>query len=269
MQMEEEKLNRLKQQQSARAIFLAMQGNWQEAIDLNQEIIANFPRDVDSWNRLGRAHIELGEYVKAKDAYRHTLELDPYNAIAKKNLQRLDYLKEKVVTTGGEARKVDPQHFIEEIGKAGMVHLYELAPREVLARMTAGDRVNLKVSGNTLSVENSDHEYLGQVELRHSQRLVKLMEGGNQYSAAVVSSNEDVLTVMIREVYQDPSQLGRLSFPPRGMEEFRPYVTDRRIKVSSDEADQDSGYTIIGGKEGEVMAEEEDESDEGETGEED
>ncbi|MFH1652276.1 MAG: tetratricopeptide repeat protein [Chloroflexota bacterium] len=265
MQLEEEKLYRLKQQRSEQAIALAMQGRWSDAVALNREIIEQFPKDVEAWNRLGRAYIELGEYPQAKEAYGRTLERDPYNAIARKNLQRLAYLKESKAATV-EARQVDPQHFIEEIGKAGVVNLYALAPQAVLARTIAGDRVNLKVSGANLVVENSHGEYLGQVELRHSQRLMRLMDGGNRYDAAVVAAGEGAMTVMVRETYQDPSQAGRLSFPPRGLEEFRPYLADRRMKVDSE--DKEPGYTIIGGEEGEVLAEEGEEGEEDENSEE-
>ena len=271
MPLEEERLIRLRQQRSEQAIALAMQGRWQEAIEVNKEIIENFPKDVDAYNRLGRAYIELGEYAQSREAYSKTLELDPYNPIAKKNLQRFSYLKGRMVSPGSESRKVEPQHFIEEIGKAGVVNLYALAPKETLARTVAGEGVYLRVDGSSLIVENGRGEYLGQVEPRHSQRLVKLIEGGNKYSAAVVSSNEDSMTVMIREVYQDPSQAGRLSFPPRGLEEVRPYAGDRLLKVESgnEEGTGESGYTIIGGEEVEVIPEESDETDEGETNEED
>ena len=53
-------------------------------------IIENFPNDVDAHNRLGKAYMEMGEYAKAKEAYEKALQLDQYNTIAKKNLQRLD-----------------------------------------------------------------------------------------------------------------------------------------------------------------------------------
>lgn len=265
MPIEEERLIRLRQQRGKQAIDLAMEGRWREAVEVNKEILESFPKDVEAHNRLGRAYMELGEYSQAREAYRQTLELDPYNAIAKKNLQRLSYLKEAASAEEAPS-KVEPHHFIEEIGKAGVVSLYQLAPKEVLARVVAGDRVNLKIDGSNLAVESGRGEYLGQVELRHALRLVKLMRGGNKYSSSVVSSNEDSMSIIIREVYQDPSQVGRLSFPPKGLEEVRPYVTDRILKMDSDygeeveiEGEGESGYTIIGGEEIEVLPEESDE----------
>jgi tetratricopeptide (TPR) repeat protein len=230
MAYQEEEQVRLRRQRSKQAIALAMQGRWREAVAANQEIIVSFPNDVDAYNRLGRAYIELGEYSPAKEAYSRAIELDPYNIIAQKNLHRLSYLGEAVVGSEAESDRAEPQHFIEETGKAGVVNLYRLAPREILARMVAGDKVYLKVDDSTLAVENGRGEYLGQVEPKHSQRLIKLMGGGNQYSAAIVSSGEDRVLVIIREIYQDPSQAGLLSFPPRGGESLRPYLSDKMLR---------------------------------------
>jgi hypothetical protein len=230
MAYQEEEQVRLRRQRSKQAITLAMQGRWREAVAANQEIIANFPTDFDAYNRLGRAYIELGEYKLAKEAYERAIELDPYNIIAQKNLNRLSYLRKAAASPEADSDHVEPQHFIEETGKTGVVDLHRLAPREVLAKMVAGDRVYLKVNGSGLSVENGRGEYLGQVEPKHSQRLVKLMAGGNRYSAAIVSSAEDRVTVIIREIYQAPSQAGQLSFPPRAAESLRPYLSDKMLR---------------------------------------
>lgn len=251
---DDEKLLRLKQQRSKEAIDLAMQARWQEAVSLNQEIVRDFPDDVDAYNRLGRAYLELGQYRQAREAYENAVKLDPYNAIASRNIRRLNDIKE----TGAaevETVKVEPQQFIEEIGKAGVVALDELAPKENRARVVAGDRVHLMLNGSVLTVADSRGEYIGRVAAKHAQRLARLMLGGNQYSATVVRSTADMMTVMIREAYQHPSQAGKLSFPPKGMEEFRPYATDKLLKLEEEE-EEESGYTIIGGDEIEVLPEE-------------
>jgi tetratricopeptide (TPR) repeat protein len=243
MTRDDERLIRLKQQRS------------KEAVDVNNDIIENFSQDVEAYNRLGRAYMELGQYTRAREAYQRAVEMDPYNAIANRNLRRLNDLKESATTTV-DTDKVEPQHFLEEIGKAGVVTLIDLAPKEDRAIVVAGDKVRLKVSGSTLVVESSRGEYMGKVEPRYAQRLVRLMLGGNQYSASVVRSTKDMMTVIIRETYQHPSQAGKLSFPPRGMEEFRSYGSDRLLKLESEDEEEESGYTIIGGDEIEVLPEE-------------
>jgi len=261
---EEERLSRLRQQRSEQAIALAMEGRWQEAVAVNREIVESLPKDVEAYNRLGRAYIELGDYLQAREAYSRALELDSYNVIAQKNLQRLSYLKD-TATSKGVPDKVEPQHFIEEIGKAGVVNLYHLAPKETLASVVAGDKLYLKIDGPNLVAENSQGEYLGLVGPKHALRLIRLMAGGNKYSAAVISSTEDRMTIIIREAYQDPSQAGRLSFSAKGLEEVHPsYVTDKvlRLEPEYDEDMKESGYTIIGGEEIEVLPEESDDIDE-------
>jgi len=254
MTRDDERLLRLKQQRSKEAIDLAMQARWQEAVDINKEIVESFPEDVDAYNRLGRAYMELGQYTQAREAYSRTVQLDPYNAIANRNLRRLSDLGESD-SAEVETDKVAPHDFIEEKGKAGMVTLYELAPKENRARMVAGDKVYLKVDGSVLAVENSRGNYMGKVESKYTQRLIRLILGGNQYTASVVKSTIDLMTVIVRETYQHPSQAGKLSFPPKGTEEFRSYVSDKLLKVDEDE-EEASGYTIIGGDEIEVLPEE-------------
>ncbi|MFC1907406.1 tetratricopeptide repeat protein [Chloroflexota bacterium] len=218
---------KLKQQRSNQAVALAMQGQWREAIAVNKSIIESFPNDVEAYNRLGRAYMELGEYPKARETYQKAMELGPYNTIAQKNLRRLEHLVETAPVAEGEANKVEPHHFIEEIGKAGIVNLYNLAPKEILAKAISGDKVNLKIEGNNLNVDNRLGESLGQVEARHAQRLIKLMAGGNRYSAAIVSAADDKITVIIREVFQDPSQIGQLSFPPQTLKSTRLSAGDK------------------------------------------
>ena len=265
MSYQEEERTRLRRRSSKQAIALAMQGRWREAVAANKSLLESFPNDVDAYNRLGRAYMEMGEYSLAREAYGRAIELDPYNAIAEKNLNRLSRLGETMVSLESDFHKVEPQQFIEEVGRAGVVNLGRLGSPEILAKTVAGSRVNLKIDGPSLIVENSRGEYLGQVEPRHGQRLIRLMEGGNKYIATIISSIEEAVTVIIREVYQDSSQTGRLSFPAKGPESFWPFVGDRIIRreLEYEEAlPGKPGYTIIGGEETELLSEESPDIDE-------
>jgi tetratricopeptide (TPR) repeat protein len=258
MSYQEEERSRLRRQATRQAIALAMQGRWREAIAVNQSILDLFPHDVEALNRLGRAYLELGDYDRAEQAYRRTAEVDPYNAIATKNLQRLSRLRETAVAVQSRADRLDPQAFIEEVGKAGVVHVVELAPPETIAKTAAGDRVELRPESAGLVVESTQGEYLGRVEDRDGQRLARLMEGGNRYSAAIVSAAEGNVSVIVREVYQHPNQVGRPSFPARGAAEERPEVADRvaRREITQDIAPEDAGYTVVGeGEEPELLVE--------------
>ena len=255
---------------SKQAIALAMEGRWCEAVAANKGIIEHYPDDIDAYNRLGRAYMELGEYTLAREAYSRAKEIDPYSTIADKNLRRLANLKESRAVSGEGFQRVEPRLFIEETGKAGAVNLHHLADKEVLAGVDAGDKVNLKIEDTRLTVENSHGRYLGQVDPKHSQRLIRLMQGGNKYSASVISSSENILAVIIREVYQHPSQEGRLSFPSKGLGSIRPYVSDKilRRQIEFDEAAVEPAYLDTGEDDTEIVSDSSIDEGEGEEGQE-
>jgi hypothetical protein len=219
---------RTKKQRTEAAIQLALQGRWDDAASLNRSIIHLFPTDVDAYNRLGKAMTELGRYAEARDAYQKGLEIDPLNAIARKNLSRLATLGE-VATPRPATQKLSPHMFIEETGKTGVTTL--LRPNmEVAARMTAGDQVNLVRDNGTLVIMSIQGELIGDVEPRLAQRLIKLMDGGNQYVAAISGLTDNDVRVFVRETFQHASQAGKLSFPPAVTEAFRPYLKERLIR---------------------------------------
>jgi hypothetical protein len=251
----EEDKARLRRKASQEAIALAMQSRWQEAITINQSIIELFPTDIDAYNRLGRAHMEIGEFAKAKDAYNRAIELDPHNPIAQRNLQRLSLLPDSQISVKEERREAAPDLFIGEMGKAGVVNLQDLAPKEVLAKVAAGNQVYLKVRGKQLAVENESGDYLGLVEPPHGFRLAKLMEGGNRYAAAIVNIDNNSARVIIRETFQHSSQLGRLSFPVKAVEGFQPHVKDTllRHETVEEEALEEGDYAEM--EEGELIPE--------------
>jgi len=211
-----------------------MQGQWQEAAAVNRAIIAVFPNDVDAYNRLGKALTELGRYSEAREAYGKTLELDPLNSIAQKNLARLATLGEGATVQAEGGKKLSPAMFISEMGKTGITVLTRPAA-EAAARMTAGDQVFLRRQNNTLVVESSQGEYLGEVEPKLGMRLIKLMEGGNEYAAAIATLSQDDIRVIIKETFQHPSQAGKPSFPPTTGEAFRPYTKEGLVRRDAEE----------------------------------
>jgi len=227
-----------KKQHADQAIQLALQGRWNEAAQLNRDIIETFPSDVDAYNRLGKALTELGRYGDAKNAYMKAIEFDPLNSIARKNLTRLAALGEKEAGPRPASQKLSPQMFIEETGKTGITVLVR-PNMHIAARMTAGDQVNLQRQNGSLVIQSAGGEYVGEIEPRLGQRLIKLMDGGNEYIAAISALDEKQVRLFIRETFQHASQTGKLSFPPTVTETFRPYVKGRLIHR---DADDDEAY---------------------------
>ena len=246
---EEEEKAQLRQQLSKEAIDLALQGRWEEAGAVNRDIIKRFPTDVEAYNRLGRALTELGDFDRAKKAYFKALKLAPENAIAKKNLARLTSLSESMATLSSnpqeastwraQARRVALDLFITEMGKAGVVNLHNVASGDVLAKMGFGDQVHLEPKRQHLIVASQSGEYLGEVEPRQGLRLIKLMRGGNRYDAAILNVEEDKVQVIIKEVYQHPSQVGRPSFLVKATEHLRTRIKESLLRrgIITDESE--------------------------------
>ena len=83
--------------------------------------------------------------------------------------------------------------------------------------------------------KNYRGEYPGLVEPEHGLRLAKLIKGGNQYIAAIVSLDSEKVKVIVRETFQHPSQAGRLSFPIRVAEVYPAHVKDSLLRHSAGE----------------------------------
>ncbi len=224
-----------------RAIQLALESKWEEAVTVNRQLLAMQPRDPRTLNRLGKALSETGNYAEARKAYADALALDPTNTIAQKNLERLGQLTE-ATTAARPSERIDPRLFIEETGKTGFTNLVDLAPPAVLARLTAGDQAYLHLEENALFVRNAAGETLGRVEPHLANRLIKFINGGNQYAAAIMDIADAMVRVIIRETFQHPSLIGRVSFPPQqaGKETVRAYIKDSMLRYSREEEDDES-----------------------------
>lgn len=237
MTYEAEERARIRRQRAEQAIQLAMQSKWEDAVQVNNAILALFPNDVDALNRLGKALSELGQLAEARDAYRRALEIDPTNTIAKRNLDRLASMAEGAARREG-AKPLDPQLFIEEMGRTGVTTIQNIPP-ELLGRLSAGDPLNLVVRDNALVVESLEGEVLGTVEPKMGLRLQRLMEGGNRYAAAITSIFDSGCKVIIKETYQHPSQIGKPSFPPAAAgEAVRPYTKESLLRYDLDEDEE-------------------------------
>jgi tetratricopeptide (TPR) repeat protein len=235
--IEGEETTRLKRQSADQAIQMALESKWEEAVALNRTIVESLPNDVDAWNRLGKALLELGRYREAHDAYGKSLELDPVNSIAKRNLDRLAGLQDAEQPRREAVAKVAQDLFIEEVGKSGTTVLRN-TPREVLAKLTSGDEVYLRPDDDEIRIESVTGEVLGLMEPKLGLRLLRLMEGGNQYAAAVKSLSESDVEVIIKETYRDPSQT-RLSFPAvGGGEGVRPYIKESLLRLGDEDEDE-------------------------------
>jgi len=210
---QDEKL-RLRRRLQDQAVDLAAKNRWDEAIEANLQLIS-LGEDADTFNRLGKAYFELGKLAEAREAYQSSLRLNPANSIARKNVERLNDLVARSATAPVRTTRqlVDLRLFITETGKTALTTLVDVPRGPVVDAVVTGEKVDLKLEGRNVLVLDASSHVIGRVEPKLAQRLSELMLGGNRYASAVAQTNNHQLRVLIREVYQDPSQRGRVSFP--------------------------------------------------------
>ena len=216
---------KLKRDLSQEAVNLAVKGEWERATEVNIAILESFPTDVEAMNRLVKALIETGSYVDAQAALNQVCEIAPYNNIAKKNRARLDQLTANPdlpkSETSKQARKAAgaSQTFIEESGKSATTvlrnsnSLLNANGRKTTIHLAPSDPVVVSREKNTVMVKTLDGQLLGQLEPKMGNRLARLMDRGNKYSAVVVSVNDDGVSIMVRETFKHPSLQNMCSFP--------------------------------------------------------
>ncbi len=230
----------LKTRWGNQAIRLAMENQWNKAVEANQSILELFPKDVESHNRLGRSLTELGRYQDALAAYQRSMELDKSNLIAKRNIRRLtDLIANMDLARSAKPEAVDPRIFISEEGKTGILKFARIVDQMALDEVTLGEQVDLSVEGRALYASTVSGQRIGMVEPRASQRLIDLINGGNRYQAAIMSTDlEGRVKIFVREAFRHESQAGKVSFPPRsGTAAVRGYVRNRDQRPQFEEND--------------------------------
>lgn len=231
---------RLKRQLAEQAIANAAAGRWSEAADTNRRLLELGP-DAEAENRLAKALWESGELGAAREHYQAALALDPTNRIAERNIDRLRTLLvaagEKTIPAT-ETSKAPVRIFVEETGKTGFAHLIDLADPKKLAQVNPGDFVELTPEGNRL-IAMSNGVRVGVVEPRVAARLLKLIADGNKYNAGVTSLGAQDVRIILREIYQDPRNYGKVSFPTAAKSsDLRPYTKGTLLREDEELEDE-------------------------------
>ena len=249
---------KLKQDLSREAVNLAVNGEWERATEVNKAILELFPTDVEAMNRLVKALIELGSYLDARTVSNQVIEVAPYNNIAKKNLARLDHLTANPSATNiGASRQANKansaaQTFIEESGKSATTVIRNTRGNKTGVHVSPSDPVILERERNSVTVKTLDGVLLGQVEPKMGNRLARLIDGGNRYSAAVVTVNDEGMSIMIRETFKHRSLQNMLSFPTQTPSKMngngRVLLTEkmaRMVREDDEDEDEDEEENVI------------------------
>jgi len=190
----------------------ALSSNWQEAIAINQKILKTNQEDVEALNRLARAQVCSGEIEKAQKTYKKVMELDPYNIIANKNLNKISLSNG---SGNGKSIVFSPNLtslFLSEPGKTKVVGLLNLAQPSVLAVLNYGEEVRLNTKSHAITVTTVEGVYIGALPDDIAHKLIAFITGGNKYEAFVKSVTPKSLTIFVRETERSEKFTNQPSF---------------------------------------------------------
>jgi len=181
-------------QLKSQAIQTALVGDWDNAIALNQKILNQEPKDIDTLNRLAFAYLSLGDTKEARNIYQKVLSLDTKNPIAIRNLKRLNevnYKKENCQINN---------LFIEEPGKTKIIELINLADKKIISHIRSGEKIALCIKRMKIFAIDQNNKYIGMLPDDLCRRLIKFINGGNKYEAYARTIDSNKISIFIREL---------------------------------------------------------------------
>ncbi len=231
----------------------AIAGNFQEAIRLNEEIIALAPHDVDAYLRLGFAHLQKKDLENSKKAYKQALKLEPINQIARNNLDKI-----KILEKGPNAHLLDhsdqdislnPNLFLNILGKTKEITLVNIGQADVLAKLKIGQYVELKVKKRRVEVRDNKNEYIGALPDDISKRLIFFLDAGSTFIVYIKAASKNSVDIFIREEKKGAKVKGYTSFPKNIQDDLKDMGSDHDEEHEADEhveatADEDEEVGI-------------------------
>lgn len=193
----------------------ALDCNWQDAIKINEKILKDQQADVEALNRLARAQVCTGRMEKAQKTYKKVLEIDPYNIIANKNLNKINISTSN--KANGQSKSFIPNHnlnslLLSEPGKTKVISLLNLAPPNVLALLDYGEPLRINPKSHAITITTGEGVYLGALPDDIAHKLISFIGGGNKYEAYVKSVTPKSLTIFIRETERSQKFINQPSF---------------------------------------------------------
>lgn len=230
-----------------KAIQAMLLGDWKNATSLNKSLLQDNPNDIDALNRLAYAFTILGKIKDAKSAYRKVLRIDALNQIAIRNIKKLTDLGTKPLAKSLSSLKGVNNTFLEETGKTKIISLVNTAQPKIIALLTTGQPVVITIKRSKIFVQDQNKQYLGVLPDDIGKRLIKLIKGGNTYTACIKSATAHNVCVFVKETKRVSKYKNQPSFPQTTDQDLG-LVKGNKIKTKNykdlGEEDDDQAYSL-------------------------
>lgn len=194
------------------AIDAAIKANWPIAIEINTKILGVDKKNVQAILRLAFSYLQIGNYEESKKCYHKALRLQSKNAVAHQYLEKIEIL-EQGKSKPQVATNFDPHLFIESFGKTKTVSLTNLGQKQILARLSIGQKMQLKIKKRRVEIRTDDDEYVGTLADDISKRLILFIKAKSTYTAFIKEVHFVKVVIFIREDKKGKSVNHHISFP--------------------------------------------------------
>ncbi len=198
------------------AIDSAINLQWEEAINLNKQILKIDKENVDACLRLGFAYLQQKDIQEAQKYYNKSLRIRPKNQVALENLERLALMEMKDHPSHKKNKlssAINPSMFLEVPGKTKTVSLVNLGQKKHLATVSVGQEVELKQKKRKVEVRTKNGDYLGSLPDDLSKRLIFFLKAKSKYIANVQEASLIRLVLFIQEESKGKKVAHYTSFP--------------------------------------------------------
>jgi len=227
------------------SIKAALNKNWNEAIDLNLQILSQDENSLDARLRLGVAYLQLEDFKNAKKYYKEVLDRDPINKIA---LEKMKFVKDKKIQ---EFIVPDTDRLLKEPGNSIELTLEILTKGITCEKFKFGDSLILKIKDKTVSVHRNDEKQslINYLPDAIAKAITKAINKKGDVDIKFIGGKDKKIKIIINS---------SISVFPSEKQDIRPYVK------SSDDSDVPEMGEIITDNEEKIKDVEENEQQEDE-----
>ena len=223
------------------AIEAAFNNNWQKAISLNKKILKADKNNLEAILRLGFSYFQVQNFDEARKIYQKGLKIQPNHPLILNYLQKIKAIKEKKENEKTPKKIIfDPEIFLEIPGKTKSVALVNLGQKNVLAKLSIGQKVLLFIRRRKVIVKTEGNEFIGNLPDDIGKRLTILIKGGNRYLAFIKKVSLNRVIVFLKEEERSKKFRNIVSFPSLATKNF-----SRIIKKEEENSDEDGKEAVV------------------------
>jgi tetratricopeptide (TPR) repeat protein len=222
------------------AIDAAVNADWDKAIELNLRILAINEKNLGAHLRLGFAYMQNNAIAEAQKSYKTALSIQPKNHIALENMERLEVLAgKKLSSSGREKERFDPDLFLETPGKTKTINLVNIGQKDDIASLIVGQAVELKLKKRKVEVRTKDGVYVGTLPDDLSRRMMYFLQEGSTYKANIKEATLNTIVLFVREIEKGTKVRQLVSFPQNSQMNIPPNKPPSDQETTDEETDDE------------------------------